>query len=67
MEYHILLSEKSAQIFNEKSQQDILKIQILYETEKKEKETEIYRLRNIELAKANATKGWLNDSPVSTC
>jgi len=44
------------QIFSEESQNKIFEMQIRYESEKKEKEAEIYRLKNEELSVMNATK-----------
>ena len=38
---------------NEKSSEKIARLQVQFETEKKEKEAEIYRLRNVELSKIN--------------
>ncbi len=38
---------------NEKSMEKIAKLQVQFETEKKEKEAEIYRLKNIELSSMN--------------
>ena len=44
---------KNTTIFNEKNQKVIAEMQTKYETEKKEKEAEIYRLETIELAEKN--------------
>ncbi|MBN2378484.1 tetratricopeptide repeat protein [candidate division WOR-3 bacterium] len=38
-----------SQIFSEESDAKIARLQVMYETEKKEKEAEIYRLKNVEL------------------
>ncbi|MCD4702140.1 MAG: tetratricopeptide repeat protein [Candidatus Aegiribacteria sp.] len=51
--YHKKCKALNDEIFNEDSSARINELQVQYETEKKEKEKEIYRLRNIELAKAN--------------
>jgi signal transduction histidine kinase len=50
---HFVLKD---QIFSEESHNRIFEMQIRYETEKKEKESEIYRLRNEELSVLNSTK-----------
>jgi len=50
---HFVLKD---QIFSEESQNKIFEMQIRYESEKKEKEAEIYRLKNEELSDMNATK-----------
>jgi len=50
---HFVLKD---QIFSEDSQNKIFEMQIRYESEKKEKETEIFRLKNEELSLMNATK-----------
>ena len=46
-------SERKDKIFNEESQKKIVEMQTIYETEKKEQEAEIYRLKTIELEKKN--------------
>ncbi len=38
---------------NEKSMEKIARLQVQFETEKKEKEAEIYRLKNLELSRIN--------------
>ncbi len=43
-------------IFSEESQNKIFEMQVRYESEKKEKEAEIYRLKNEELKVINSTK-----------
>ncbi|MCD4707554.1 MAG: tetratricopeptide repeat protein [Candidatus Sabulitectum sp.] len=53
LEYYIQYSDLKQQVFSEESAKNINQLQVSYETEKKEKENEIFRLRNIELAKAN--------------
>ncbi len=53
LEYHKKYKALNDEIFNEDSSSRINELQVQYETEKKEKEKEIYRLRNIELAEAN--------------
>jgi len=53
LEYHKLYSEIENSIFTEEGNQKIAEMQTKYETEKKEKEAEIFRLKNVELAKAN--------------
>ncbi|MCD4817609.1 MAG: PAS domain-containing sensor histidine kinase, partial [Candidatus Cloacimonetes bacterium] len=52
-EYFKLYSEVKDSIFNEESSNKIAEMQTKYETEKKEKEAEISRLKNIELISAN--------------
>ncbi len=53
LEYHKKYKALNDEIFNKDSSSRINELQVQYETEKKEKEKEIYRLRNIELVKAN--------------
>jgi serine phosphatase RsbU (regulator of sigma subunit) len=53
LEYYKRYSETKDSIFTEESSKKIAEMQTKYETEKKEKEAEIYRLRNVELAEAN--------------
>lgn len=53
LEYYKLYSEKKDSIFTEESSKKIAEMQTKYETEKKEKEAEIFRLKNVELVKAN--------------
>ncbi|MCF7793746.1 MAG: tetratricopeptide repeat-containing sensor histidine kinase [Candidatus Cloacimonetes bacterium] len=50
---HIIEDKK---IRNTETEKQITELRSKFEMEKKEKENEIYRLKNIELAKANATK-----------
>jgi tetratricopeptide (TPR) repeat protein len=53
LEYYKLHSEVKETIFNEESSKKIAEMQTKYETETKEKEAEIYRLKNVELVKIN--------------
>ncbi len=53
LEYHKLHIEQKDIIFNKDINKQISEMQIKYEIEKKEKETIIYRLKNVELANAN--------------
>ncbi|MBL8004471.1 MAG: tetratricopeptide repeat protein [Candidatus Kapabacteria bacterium] len=41
------------EVFNEKSNEKMQQLQVTFEVEKKEREAEIYRLRNVELQSAN--------------
>ncbi|MCD4817338.1 MAG: tetratricopeptide repeat-containing sensor histidine kinase, partial [Candidatus Cloacimonetes bacterium] len=52
-EYFKLYSEIKDSIFNEESSNKIAEMQAKYDTEKKEKEAEIYKLKNIHLVEAN--------------
>ncbi|MCD4818390.1 MAG: tetratricopeptide repeat-containing sensor histidine kinase [Candidatus Cloacimonetes bacterium] len=52
-EYSELYSKIKDSIFTEESSKKIAEMQTRYETEKKEKEAEIYRIANIELVSAN--------------
>lgn len=52
-EYHKLYTEEKEIIFNKDISKQISEIQVKYEIEKKEKEADIYRLKNVELAKSN--------------
>ena len=51
--FHKKFTDLTKKIFNEQKSEQIAKMQTKYETEKKEKEAEIFRLKNVELAKAN--------------
>jgi len=53
LEYYKLFKEINDTIFNEEKSKQIAEMQTKYETEKKEKEAEIYRLKNVELVEAN--------------
>ncbi|MCD4819229.1 MAG: tetratricopeptide repeat-containing sensor histidine kinase [Candidatus Cloacimonetes bacterium] len=53
LEYYKLFSENKDSIFTEESSKKIAEMQTKYETERKEKEAEIYRLKNIELVNVN--------------
>ncbi|MCD4774770.1 MAG: tetratricopeptide repeat protein [Candidatus Aegiribacteria sp.] len=53
LKYNKQFKEINDRIFTEESSKKYNELQISYETAKKEKENEIYRLRNIELVKAN--------------
>ncbi|MBS1492265.1 MAG: tetratricopeptide repeat-containing sensor histidine kinase [Bacteroidetes bacterium] len=44
------------EVFSEESDKKIKNLQVLYEVDKQKKETEIYRLKNIELAELNMEK-----------
>ncbi len=50
--YHVLYSDLEKVLFSENKKRQLTEIRTKYETEKKEKEAEIYRLRNIELQAA---------------
>ncbi|MCK5759843.1 MAG: tetratricopeptide repeat-containing sensor histidine kinase [Candidatus Delongbacteria bacterium] len=56
LEYFKKHFELHDDIFSEDSNQKLIEMQTKYESEKKEKEAEIYRLRNEELTKINDTK-----------
>ena len=49
--YYKEYSNLKERIFSEESAENVARMQVMYETEKKEKETEIYRLRNVEFQK----------------
>lgn len=51
--YFELFSKMKDTIYSQESSKKIAELQTSYETEKKEKEAEIYKLKNIELAQAN--------------
>ena len=53
-EYHVKFTETKDLIFNKKTREKIAEIETKYETEKKEKELEIYKLKNIDLAQKNS-------------
>ena len=50
--YHVMYSDLEKVLFSENKKRQLTEIRTKYETEKKEKEAEIYRLRNIELQAA---------------
>jgi len=56
-EFHNLENE----VFNEKSDEQIQSMRVLHDVAQKEKEAEIYKLKNIELASFNARLQELND------
>ena len=53
LEYHKQYKEVNDRIFTEESNKKYNELRVSYETEKTERENEIYRLRNTELAEAN--------------
>lgn len=53
LKYYKKYSEIKDEIYDDDSSRKLLEMQTKYETEKKEKEAEIYRLKNIELAEMN--------------
>ncbi|MCD6595662.1 tetratricopeptide repeat protein [bacterium] len=53
LEYYKLYKETNDKLFNEEKSKQITNMRVKYETEQKEKEAEIYKLRNVELAQAN--------------
>ncbi|MDO9576858.1 MAG: tetratricopeptide repeat protein [Candidatus Cloacimonadales bacterium] len=55
-QYHKIYSDAKDEVLNTENQIRIAELHAKYEIEKKEKENEFYRLKNVELAKANATK-----------
>ncbi|MDA3884167.1 MAG: tetratricopeptide repeat-containing sensor histidine kinase [Candidatus Delongbacteria bacterium] len=56
LEYFKKHSELQDKIISEDSNQKLIEMQTKYESDKKEKETEIFRLKNEELSKINETK-----------
>ncbi|HOD53336.1 MAG TPA: ATP-binding protein [Candidatus Cloacimonadota bacterium] len=50
--YHLEYSKLSKELFSEQMKEQIVNMQTRFDMEKKEKELEIYRLKNIELANA---------------
>jgi signal transduction histidine kinase len=53
LEYHKKYTELKDKIFNTEKARQIAEMQTKYETEKKKKEAEIYRLKNVELTEKN--------------
>jgi len=53
LEYSEKYSKLTTEIFNEESQKRIDELGVQYETQKKEREAELHRLKNVELAEAN--------------
>lgn len=56
LKHHKLFYKYWQQVFSEDSDKKIKNLQVLYEVDKQKKETEIYRLKNIELAELNMEK-----------
>ncbi len=52
-QYYKMFTNIKDSIFNEESTKKIAELQTKYETDKKERETEIYKLKNVELQKKN--------------
>ncbi len=55
LENHKTFSNFKDELFSEEMSRRIAEMQVKYETEKKERDAVIYRLKNVELAKANDT------------
>lgn len=53
LEYHKKYAQLKDEIFNAEKSRQIAEMQTKYETEKKKKEAEIYRLKNVELVEKN--------------
>ncbi|RKZ34755.1 hypothetical protein DRQ33_01465 [bacterium] len=53
LEYHRLYTKIKDEILNEETSKQLTEMQVRYETERKEREAEIYRLKNVELAESN--------------
>ncbi len=53
LEFHKKYKMLNDKIFSEDGGRKITELRVQYETDKKERETEIYRLRNVELAETN--------------
>ena len=53
LQYYKKYTDLEKEIFNEQKSKQMAEMQTKYETYKKEKEAEIYRLKNVELVKAN--------------
>ncbi len=49
LEYYREFSDLSQKVFNEESTRNMIQLQIRFETERKKREAEIYKLKNIEL------------------
>jgi signal transduction histidine kinase len=56
LEHHKLFYHYWQKVFSEDSDKKIKNLQVLYEVDKQKKETEIYRLKNIQLAELNMEK-----------
>lgn len=54
--YHKIYSKTKDEVINQENQKQIAELHSKHEIEKKDKENELYRLKNVELIKANATK-----------
>jgi sigma-B regulation protein RsbU (phosphoserine phosphatase) len=61
LEHYKLFSEIKDEVFNRENQKAIAGLQIRFDIEKAEKEREIFRLRNVELAAANREIAELNE------
>ncbi len=60
LEHHERYSEVKEQVVNETSSRTLGRLRVQFETEQAEREREIYRLKNVELARANAELQNLN-------
>ena len=56
LEYHKKYAKAQEEYIARRNSKEIQKLQMKHQSEKKEKEKEIYRLKNVELKKANAAK-----------
>lgn len=56
LEHHKLFYHYWQKVFSDESDKKIKNLHVLYEVDKQKKETEIYRLKNIELAELNMEK-----------
>lgn len=61
LEHHEAFHNLENEVFNEKSDEQIQSMRVLHDVAQKEKEAEIYKLKNIELASFNARLQELND------
>ena len=52
--HHERYAQVKEEVFSDSSSQKLQSLRVSFETERKERETEIYRLKNVELTKANA-------------
>jgi signal transduction histidine kinase len=52
LEYHVLFKQTSDTLLDEEKSKQLTEMQTKYETEKKEREAEIFRLKNVELKNA---------------
>ena len=62
LEHHERYAQVKEEVFNEASSQKLQSLRVSFETERREREKELYRLKNVELTRANAELESLTES-----